>query len=152
MISKWRKVNWSPALKNKERGHVDFYLGKNSFSRSHVLKTNFQKMATSKQEQLYNEIVEYYNYADRLLSAVEDNEHELATQQFSIIEDVVNKLEECADTLTTQYIDFIKNGESEKNSEAIRCSLNDIMAKIEECRNKTLMLYHLDEAEKDIKM
>ena len=109
-------------------------------------------MATSKQEQLYNEIVEYYNYADRLLSAVEDNEHELATQQFSIIEDVVNKLEECADTLTTQYIDFIKNGESEKNSEAIRCSLNDIMAKIEECRNKTLMLYHLDEAEKDIKM
>ncbi len=109
-------------------------------------------MATSKQEQLYNEIVEYYNYADRLLSAVEDNEHELAAQQFSIIEEVVNKLEECADTLTTQYIDFIKNGESEKNSAAIRNSLNDIMAKIEECRNKTLMLYHLDEVQKDIKM
>ncbi len=106
-------------------------------------------MATSKQEQLYNEIVEYYNFADRLLNAVEDNSHELATQQFTIIEDVVNKLEECADTLTTQYIDFIKNGESEKNAEAIRAALNDIMTKIEECRNKTVTLYHLDEAVKN---
>ena len=102
-------------------------------------------MATSKQEQLYNEIVEYYNYTDRLLRAVEDNSHESASQQFAIIEDVVNKLEECADVLTTQYIDFIKNGESEKNSSAIRGSLNDIMTKIEECRHKTLILYHGDE-------
>ncbi len=106
-------------------------------------------MATSKQEKLYNEIVEYYNYADRLLGAVEDNHHDLAAQQFIIIEDVVSRLEECADVLTTQYIDFIKSGESEKNTTAIRNSLNDIMAKIEECRNKTLMLYHLDEAEKN---
>ncbi len=98
-------------------------------------------MATSKQEQLYNEIVEYYNYADRLLGAIEDNSHELASQQFLIVEDVVNKLEECADVLTTQYIDFVKNGESEKNSEAIRRALNDIMTKIEECRSKTKMLY-----------
>lgn len=102
-------------------------------------------MATSKQEQLYNEIVEYYNYADRLLSAVEDNTHQLATQQFTIIEDVVAKLEECADILTTQYIGFIKNGASEKSSEAIRNSLNGIMTKIEECRHKTTMLYHHDE-------
>ncbi len=102
-------------------------------------------MATSKQEQLYNEIVEYYNYADRLLSAIEDNTHELASQQFSIVEDVVNKLEDCADVLTTQYIDFVKNGESEKNSEAIRRALNDIMTKIEECRAKTMMLYKAEE-------
>ncbi|NBV06826.1 MAG: hypothetical protein EBS06_06290 [Proteobacteria bacterium] len=109
-------------------------------------------MATSKQEQLYNEIVEYYGYADRLLKAVEDNTHELAAEQFTIIENVVTKLEECADNLTTQYISFVKNGESEKVTESIRNSMNDIMSKIEECRNKTLMLYHLDEDEKNIKM
>jgi hypothetical protein len=109
-------------------------------------------MATSKQEQLYNEIVEYYNYADRLINAVEDSSHELASQQFSIIEEVVNKLEDCADKLTTQYIEFIKSGESEKVIESVRSLLNDIMAKTEECRNKTLMLYHLDEVEKNIKM
>ena len=98
-------------------------------------------MATSKQEQLYNEIVEYYSYADRLISAVEDSSHKLAAQQFAIIEDIVTRLEECADKLTTQYIEFIKSGESEKTAKAVREALNNISAKIEECRNKILMLY-----------
>lgn len=98
-------------------------------------------MATSKQEQLYNEIVEYYGYADRLIRAVEDSTHQLADQQFAIVEEVTNRLEDCADQLTTQYIEFVKNGESEKITESVRTSLNNIMAKIEECRNKILMLY-----------
>ena len=101
-------------------------------------------MAPSKQEQLYNEIVEYYGYADRLIRAVEDSSHKLATQQFAIIEDVVTNLEECADKLTSQYITFIKHGESEEVTEAIRVALNTISAKIEECKNKVLMLYHED--------
>lgn len=104
-------------------------------------------MATSKQEQLYNEIVEYYGYADRLIAAVQDSTHRLSEQQFNIIENVVNKLEECADQLTTQYIEFIKNGESEKITEEVRTALNVIMAKIEECRNQILMLYYTNQDE-----
>lgn len=103
-------------------------------------------MATSKQEQLYNEIVEYYSYADRLIAAVQDSSHKLSEQQFTIIEDVVNKLEDCADQLTTQYIEFIKNGESENTTELVRTALNKIMAKVEECQNKILMLYNLDDS------
>ncbi len=102
-------------------------------------------MATSKQEQLYNEIVEYYGYADRMISAVQDSTHKLSEQQFNIIENLVNKLEECADQLTTQYIEFIKNGESEKITEEVRTALNVIMVKIEECRNQTLMLYYTNQ-------
>lgn len=101
-------------------------------------------MATSKQEQLYNEIVEYYAYADRLIRAVEDSTHKLAQQQFAIVEEVTTKLEDCADQLTTQYIEFVKNGESAAITETVRQSLNNITAKIEECRNKILMLYHED--------
>jgi gas vesicle protein len=103
-------------------------------------------MATSKQEQLYNEIVEYYSYADRLIAAVQDSSHKLSEQQFSIIEDVVTKLEECADQLTTQYIDFIKNGESENTTDIVRQALNKIMAKIEECQNKILIMYKFDDS------
>jgi len=98
-------------------------------------------MATSKQEQLYNEIVEYYAYADRLIRAAEDSSHELAAQQFSIVEEITIRLEDCADQLSSQYIEFIKNGESEEVTESVRASLNSISAKIEECRNKILMLY-----------
>lgn len=99
------------------------------------------KMALLKQEKLYNEIVEYYAYADRLIKAAEDSSHKLAAQQFSIVEDITSRLEDCADQLTSQYIEFVKNGESEKVIESVRTALNNIMAKIEECRNKILMLY-----------
>ncbi len=98
-------------------------------------------MATAKQEQLYNEIVEYYSYADRLIKAVEDSSHKLAAQQFAIAEDVTTRLEECADQLSSQYIEFVKNGASDEITEAVRSSLNNVSSKIEECRNKILMLY-----------
>ena len=108
-------------------------------------------MATSKQEQLYNEIVEYYSYADRLIRAVEDSTHKLAEQQFAIVEEVATRLEDCADKLTTQYIDFVKTGQPDKVIEEVRKSLNGIAAKIEECRNKILMLYQEnDENQKTI--
>jgi hypothetical protein len=99
-------------------------------------------MATSKQEQLYGEILEYYSFADRLVKAVEDSSHQLASQQFAIIEDIANRLEESTDQLTTTYIEFVKNGESEEATEAVRIAINNVSSKIEECRNKILMLYH----------
>jgi len=98
-------------------------------------------MATSKQEQLYNEIVEYYAYADRLIRAIEDSSHKLASQQFAIVEEVTTRLEDCADQLTTQYIEFVKGGESAAIVESVRTALNNISGKIEECRNKILILY-----------
>jgi hypothetical protein len=98
-------------------------------------------MATSKQEQIYNEIIEYYNYADRLIRSVENSSHKLAPQQFEIVEEVVSCLEECADKLANKYIEFVKNGSTDKAIDLVRVSMNDISAKIEECRNKILMLH-----------
>ena len=103
------------------------------------------KMATSKQEQLYNEIVEYYAYADRLISAIENSEHELAEKQFEIIEEVAGRLEDCADQLTTEFINFVKNGESQKVSDTVRESINAIMTKIEECKVRIVSLYQESE-------
>jgi hypothetical protein len=98
-------------------------------------------MATAKQEQLYNEIVEYYSYADRLVKAVEEFNNNASQEQFSIVEEIVVKLEDCADKLALQYIEFVKKGEGLDVIDAVRGALNEISAKIEECRNKTLMLY-----------
>ncbi len=99
-------------------------------------------MATSKQEQTYNKVVEYYGMADRLIRSVENSSHRLSSKQFEIVEDLVNCLETCADEITTSYIDFVKNGESEKSSDQIRESFNKISSKVEECKNKILILYH----------
>lgn len=97
-------------------------------------------MATSKQEQVYNEIVEYYAFADRMIHAVQDSSHQLAQQQFAIIEELVTRLEEYADQLATQYISFVTKGASEKSLESVRITLNNIASKIEECRHKILTL------------
>ena len=101
-------------------------------------------MATAKQEQLYNEIVEYYAYADRMIRAVESSTGKLAEQQFAIIEEITERLEDCADKLTTQYIEFVKKGEAQEIIEPVRASLNEISFKIEECRSKILTLYKED--------
>lgn len=99
-------------------------------------------MATQHQEQLYNEIIEYYAFADRLIRSVEDGTHDLSEQQFDVIEDITNRLEDCADKLATHYIEFVKRGWSEQEANTIRSTLNDVSATIEQCRNKILMLQH----------
>ena len=76
-----------------------------------------------------------------MIRAAEDSSHKLAVQQFSIVEEITVRLEDCADQLSSQYIEFIKNGESEAITESVRSALNSISAKIEECRNKILMLH-----------
>lgn len=103
-------------------------------------------MATLHQEQLYNEIIEYYSYADRLIREAEGSTHKLSEKQFTIVEEVTHRLEDHADKLATNYIEFVRRGWSDESATAIRSTLNDAPAIIEQCRNKILMLYHKQEA------
>lgn len=99
-------------------------------------------MATSKQEQLYNEIIQYYDFADKLVQIAENSQDDLATQQFDIIEEAIEKFEKCADFLANQYIEYVKTGKNEQLIEVTRNSLREISTKIEECRNKILTLHN----------
>jgi len=97
-------------------------------------------MATSKQEHLYNEIIEYYSHADNLLKIAQESSHNLAKEQFTIIEDVTSCLEDAADQLASQYIEFVKHGESKKVIGSIRDSLSNVATSIEECKAKIISL------------
>jgi len=98
-------------------------------------------MSIVEQEKIYNDIIEYYNYAQKLLDAVCDDDHEFSKQQFEVIKNVVEKLEKIVDDLSLQYIETVKNGYSDKLLNNIRDSLNLISANIEDCRNRILMLF-----------
>ncbi|HLD77114.1 MAG TPA: hypothetical protein VI861_03175 [Rickettsiales bacterium] len=98
-------------------------------------------MATSRQEKTYNEIIEYYNYADKLVRAVEDDKSELAEKQFTIVEDAVEKIEKCADQLSTRYIEYVKGGEPQEMMIVVKSCLSEIMVKVKECRARILKLY-----------
>jgi hypothetical protein len=99
-------------------------------------------MATSKQEQLYNEIIQYYDFADKLVQVAENSQDELGEQQFDIIQDAIEKFEKCADDLANNYIEYVKTGESKVIIELMRNSLREISIKIEECRNKITSLHN----------
>ncbi len=99
-------------------------------------------MATAKQEQLYNQIIKYYNFSDRLITAVEDSSSDLSQEQFMIVEDMIENLEKYTDHLTTLYIKFVKNGDCDKEiSDEVKKTINDIVVRIEDCRNKILAIH-----------
>lgn len=99
-------------------------------------------MSTINQEKIYNDIIEYYSFAQRLLKVIENDSHEFLDQHFEIINDVIVKLEKSVENLSINYIEIIKNGYSSELIQQIRQSLNEISGRIEECRNKILILYN----------
>lgn len=99
-------------------------------------------MSTIDQEKIYNDIIEYYSFAQRLLHVIENDSNEFLDQHFDIINDVIIKLEKSVENLSIYYIEIIKNGNSSELLQKIRQSLNEISGRIEECRNKILILYN----------
>ena len=99
-------------------------------------------MATSKQERIYNEIIEYYNFADKLIDTIEEGKKDIPEEQIEAVENIVENLEKYADQLSKEFIEFIKHGDSKEVVDGIRIALNGIVSNIEECRNKILMIYN----------
>jgi len=101
-------------------------------------------MSALEKEKIYNEIIEYYQFAERLLNAVSENSNINPGQQFEIIENLVVNLEDSVEKLSLSYIEIIKNGYSSELIQQIRESLNQISVLLENCRSRILMLYKRD--------
>ena len=101
-------------------------------------------MSVLEKEKIYNEIIEYYQFAERLLNAVSEDSNINSSQQFEIIENLVENLEDSVEKLSLSYIEIIKNGYSSELIQQIRESLNQISVLIENCRSRILMLYKQD--------
>ncbi len=99
-------------------------------------------MATSKQEYLYNEIIEYYNFADQLIDTIEANQDDIPESQVKAVESIIEDLEKYVDELSNQFVEFVKNSDSKEVVDNMRFALNGIIAKIEECRSKIYQIYN----------
>ncbi len=94
-------------------------------------------MATSKQEKIYNQIVEYYNFADRLLNLLEENkEDENVGKYISIVESIVEYLEDFTNDLSLKYIEFVKNGDENNLAGQIKELLSNNQKIIEDYKSK----------------
>ena len=104
-------------------------------------------MATSKQEKIYNEIVKYYDFTDKLIDVIEDGKDNVRSDQLEIVEGIVENLEKYTDQLTTQFIEFVKEGNSEENTQNIRDALNGIIFEVEKYKSRIYKLYNKQESD-----
>ena len=91
-------------------------------------------MNKSKQEEIYNEIMKFYSFAEELLNVAESKK--LNHKQLEIIENLIENIEKNTDNLTSEYIDLVENGVSYMSADSINKIFDMIIAKIEESQIK----------------
>ena len=101
-------------------------------------------MSALEKEKIYNEILEYYQFAEILLNFVSEDSSINSGKQFEIIQILIENLEQVVEKLSINYIEIIKEGYSSELIQKIRDSLNQISAIIENCQTNILMLYKQD--------
>lgn len=101
-------------------------------------------MSALEKEKIYNEILEYYQFAEILLNFVSDDSSINSDKQFEIVQILIENLEQVVEKLSINYIEIIKEGYSSELIKKIRDSLNQISAIIENCQTNILMLYRQD--------
>ncbi len=101
-------------------------------------------MSALEKEKIYNEILEYYQFAEILLNFVSEDSSINSGKQFEIVQILIENLEQVVEKLSINYIEIIKEGYSSELIKKIRDSLNQISAIIENCQTNILMLYKQD--------
>jgi|APGre2960657505_1045072.scaffolds.fasta_scaffold47250_2 hypothetical protein len=101
-------------------------------------------MSALEKEKIYNEILEYYQFAEILLNFVSEDSSINSGKQFEIVQILIENLEQVVEKLSINYIEIIKEGYSSELIQKIRDSLNQISAIIENCQTNILMLYKQD--------
>ena len=94
-------------------------------------------MATSKQEKIYNQIVQYYNFADKLLNLLEENKDDQEIEKYiEVVESIVEYLEDFTNDLSLKYIEFVKNGDENNLAQEIKDLLANNQTIIEDYKQK----------------
>lgn len=99
-------------------------------------------MATSRQEKTYNKMIEYYDYADKLVQEAESSKNELSQEQFDIVEKAVETIEDCADQLTSKYIDYVKSNNELDISQDVKILIEEILKKVDKCKSDIIKLHN----------
>ncbi len=67
-------------------------------------------MNRTQQEQFYNEIVKLYDFAEKIIDAIEDERVKNPEEQVDLAEPVIRQIEESTVVMAENYLEFVKNG------------------------------------------
>ena len=97
-------------------------------------------MATHKQENIYNKIMKYYNFIDQLIDLSRDEEQIKSEKSFKVVQSVIDTLEECADEMAEEFINYIKHPKSEKIKTNALFAIDKILTKTYESKEKVIYI------------
>lgn len=83
-----------------------------------------------KSNEIYQKILEYYNYAEKLIDKIDENRETTDQSDIILIEQMILDLEHCGDYLSEQYIELIKSDNSADITKKINAELDRISARV----------------------
>ncbi len=101
-----------------------------------------KKLSLKKQEELYDQVLEFYDLAEDLLDTVEQKGVEAQKKQAELVIPVVETVQESADQIAESYLSMVKNkGKSSlKDSKKVEAGLRKIFASVLEFVEKVQVL------------
>lgn len=97
-------------------------------------------MSISKEqhENTYSSILKFYDFAEKLVSTVENEMVNDPAMQLDIIEPLVEQLEEATDVLSEEYRNFVRTGKEPGvfAKKRIEKAMGKIYASIQFCKNQ----------------
>ena len=88
-------------------------------------------------EIINNQIVQYYNFADKLLNLLEENKDDQEIEKYiEVVESIVEYLEDFTNDLSLKYIEFVKNGDENNLAQEIKDLLANNQTIIEDYKQK----------------
>lgn len=95
-------------------------------------------MATTEQEEIYNEIIKYYSLSEELISKLEIAQQQLNEDDLVVAENMLHCLEENTEKLANTYLEYIRSINAQEAIKPVRESISSISAEIEKCRGHFL--------------
>ncbi|MFT4717741.1 MAG: hypothetical protein ACI9IL_000057 [Rickettsiales bacterium] len=97
-------------------------------------------MATNKQEDIYNKIMKYYNFIDQLIDLSQDDPELQRDAEFKIVQSIIKTLENCADDMSEEFINYIKQPRSEKIKTNTLVAIDKVITRVYEAKEKMLYI------------
>jgi hypothetical protein len=95
-------------------------------------------MATHKQEDIYNKIMKYYNFIDQLIDLSHEDPELKRDAEFKIVQSIIKTLEHCADDMSKEFINYIKQPRSEQIKTNTLVAIDKVIARVHEAKERML--------------
>lgn len=71
-----------------------------------------ENKALTEQEEVYNNIISFYDFAEELVNSVEDQATKDPIAQLELVEPLVSRIEDATDTLSEEYRSYVTSGKT----------------------------------------